>query len=148
VIDLAVHKAWREVRRGDDSSPEAQAYRSAIGDALALAEIRARRGLTQVDVARVLQTSQASVSKIERRDDLYLSTLRGFVEALGGRLELAAVFPEGRIAISGPREEPTSGHTEIRKDAIAGVLAAEPMAVPSDPAELRRELDAARERPT
>jgi hypothetical protein len=99
VIDLAGHKAWREVRRGDDSSPEAQAYRSAIGDALALAEIRARRGL-----------SQASVSKIERRDDLYLSTLRGFVEALGGRLELAAVFPEGRIAISGPRKAPTSGH--------------------------------------
>jgi DNA-binding XRE family transcriptional regulator len=110
VIDLAGHKAWHEVRRGDDSSPEAQAYRSAIGDALALAEIRARRGLTQVDVARVLQTSQASVSKIERRDDLYLSTLRGFVEALGGRLELAAVFPEGRVGILGPGEEPTSGH--------------------------------------
>ena len=143
---MAGHRAWREVRRVDDSSPEAQAYRSAIGDALALAEIRARRGLTQVDVARVLQTSQASVSKIERRDDLYLSTLRGFVEALGGRLELAAVFPEGRIVISGPLEEPTSGHAETRKDAIAGVLAAEPMAVPSDPAELRHELDAARER--
>jgi transcriptional regulator with XRE-family HTH domain len=77
---------------------------------LALAEIRARRGLTQVDVARVLRTSQASVSKIERRDDLYLSTLRGFVEALGGRLELAAVFPEGRVAISGPGEEPARGH--------------------------------------
>ncbi len=111
MIDLAGHKAWREVRSGDDSSPEAQAYRSAIGDALALAEIRASRGLTQVDVARVLQTSQASVSKIERRNDLYLSTLRGFVEALGGRLELAAVFPEGRITISSPPDEPMSGHT-------------------------------------
>jgi transcriptional regulator with XRE-family HTH domain len=108
VIDMAGHYAWREVRRGNDASPEAQAYRSAIGDALALAEIRARRGLTQVDVARVLQTSQASVSKIERRDDLYLSTLRGFVEALGGRLELAAVFPEGRVEITGPGEESTS----------------------------------------
>ena len=117
---MAVHKAWREVRRGDDSSPEAQAYRSAIGDALALAEIRARRGLTQVDGATVpiyyegrlakLELSEAERPKIERRDDLYLSTLRGFVEALGGQLELVAVFPEGRIAISGPREEPTSGH--------------------------------------
>jgi hypothetical protein len=57
-----------------------------------------------------LELSEAERPKIERRDDLYLSTLRGFVEALGGRLELAAVFPEGRIAISGPREEPTSGH--------------------------------------
>jgi hypothetical protein len=36
--------------------------------------------------------------------------LRGFVEALGGRLELAAVFPEGRVGILGPGEEPTSGH--------------------------------------
>jgi transcriptional regulator with XRE-family HTH domain len=110
VIGLAGHRAWREIRRGDDASPEAEAYRSAIGDALALAEIRARRGLTQVDVARVLRTSQASVSKMERRDDLYLSTLRGFVEALGGRLELAAVFPEGRITISSPQGDLASGH--------------------------------------
>jgi DNA-binding XRE family transcriptional regulator len=126
VTDLAVHKAWREVRRGDDSSPEAQAYRSAIGDVLALAEIRARRGLTQVDVARVLQTSQASVSKIERREDLYLSTLRGFVEALGGRLELAAVFPEGRIAITGPGEEPTSGHATDQRPAMVADLSLDP----------------------
>ena len=114
---MAVHKAWREVRRGDDSSPEAQAYRSAIGDALALAEIRARRGLTQVDLARVLQTSQASVSKIERRDDLYLSTLRGFVEALGGRLELAAVFPEGRNRDLGP---PGGAHERSRRRRAVG----------------------------
>ena len=43
-------------------------------------------------------------------------------------------------------DQMTSG-AETRKDAIAGILAAEPMTVPSDPAELRRELDAARERP-
>jgi transcriptional regulator with XRE-family HTH domain len=78
------------------------ALRDAVGDALALSEIREHRGLTQVDVARVMQTSQASVSKLERREDLYLSTLRGFVEALGGKLELSAVFPEGRIAIANP----------------------------------------------
>lgn len=40
------------------------------------------------------------MSKLERREDLYLSTLRGYVEALGGKLELAAVFPDGRIAIA------------------------------------------------
>ena len=43
-------------------------------------------------------------------------------------------------------DQMTSG-VDTRKDAIAGVLAAEPMAVPSDPAELRHELDAERERP-
>jgi hypothetical protein len=36
--------------------------------------------------------------------------LRGFLEALGGRLELAAVFPEGRIEITGPGEESATGH--------------------------------------
>ena len=102
---MAGHKAWREVRRGDDASPESAALRDAVSDALALAEIREGRGLTQVDVAQLLRTSQASVSKLERREDLYLSTLRGFVEALGGKLELSAVFPEGRIAIATPGAE-------------------------------------------
>ena len=107
---MAGHKPWREVRRGDAESPESAAFREAIGDALALGEIRAQRGLTQVDVARVMQTSQASVSKLERREDLYLSTLRGFVEALGGQLELSAVFPEGRIAIASPGAAPAVRH--------------------------------------
>jgi transcriptional regulator with XRE-family HTH domain len=82
------------------------ALRDAVGDALALAEIRERRGLTQVDVARVMQTSQANVSKLERREELYLSTLRDFVEALGGELELTAVFAEDRIAIARPAAQP------------------------------------------
>ena len=107
---MAGHKPWREVRRGDDTSAESVAFRSAIGDALALAEIRARRGLTQTDVALVMQTSQASVSKTERREDLYLSTLRGYVEALGGRLELVAMFPEGPISIASPGDVLASDH--------------------------------------
>ena len=105
---MSGHKPWREVRRGNPNSPESVALRDAVGDALALAEIRERRSLTQVDVARVMQTSQASVSKLERREDLYLSTLRGFVEALGGRLELSAVFPDGRIEIARPGGEPAA----------------------------------------
>ncbi|MGD0018107.1 MAG: XRE family transcriptional regulator [Candidatus Limnocylindrales bacterium] len=118
------HRPWREVRRGDDKSPESAALRDAVSDALALAEIRTHRGLTQVDVARVLQTSQASVSKIERREDLYLSTLRGFVEALGGKLELSAVFPEGRVAIAGPGPETAARHviaeTHVTPDTGSG----------------------------
>ncbi len=103
---MSGHKPWREVRRGNPTSPESVALRDAVGDAIALAEIRERRGLTQVDVARVMQTSQASVSKLERREDLYLSTLRDFVTALGGRLELSAVFPEGRMEIGQPAGVP------------------------------------------
>ena len=66
-------------------------------DALALGEIRERRQLTQQDIARVLETSQANVSRIERQNDLYLSTLAHYVAALGGRLKVSAIFEDGEI---------------------------------------------------
>ena len=119
---MAGHKLWREVRRGNAESRESVALRDAVSDALGLAEIRAHRGLTQVDVARVMETSQANVSKLERREDLYLSTLRGFVEALGGPRELSAVFPEGRITIATLGAEPAARHAvaESRTTSEAG----------------------------
>ena len=49
--------------------------------------------LTQADVAQLLDVTQAFVSKFERRDDVLLSTLYGYVQALGGELELRAKFP-------------------------------------------------------
>lgn len=66
----------------------------AILKALSLAELREARDARQVDLADELGVSQANVSRIERQDDLYLSTLSSYVEALGGRLEIAAVFPD------------------------------------------------------
>ncbi len=71
----------------------------AIEDALALAELRAQRGLSQREVARKLAVSQANVSRVERGGDLYLSTLRSYVEALGGHLEIAAVFDDERVTV-------------------------------------------------
>ena len=68
----------------------------ALREALELAAIRKELGLTQVDVAGRLGVSQGNVSELERREDLYLSTLREYIEALGGRLELTAVFDEER----------------------------------------------------
>lgn len=68
--------------------------RRAIADVRKLAALREGRELTQRQVAATLGVSQANVSRIEHEDDLYLSTLRGYVEALGGRLELAAVFED------------------------------------------------------
>jgi hypothetical protein len=53
-----------------------------------------------VDVAGRLGVSQGNVSELERREDLYLSTLREYVEALGGTLELTAVFDDERRAIA------------------------------------------------
>jgi len=65
-----------------------------------LADVRRRLDLTQVTVAERLAVSQADVSQIERGDaDVRLSTLSRYVEALGGRLEVRAVFPDGSVEL-------------------------------------------------
>ena len=76
-----------------------EAYTRAIDDALALAELRNQRGVTQQEVAQTLNVSQANISRIEHEEDLYLSTLRGYVAALGGKLEVNAVFPDGKFIL-------------------------------------------------
>ncbi len=69
----------------------------AMLDAQRLAKLRSQRNLTQQDVANSLNVSQANISRIEHEDDLYLSTLRAYIEALGGELELSARFPDGEV---------------------------------------------------
>lgn len=64
-----------------------------IAEEKSLGELRRARALTQKSLARKLGIGQESVSKLESRSDLMLSTLRSYVEALGGRLELVAKFP-------------------------------------------------------
>jgi len=65
-----------------------------------LRELRKARGLSQETLASVLRVRQASVSKIERRTDMYISTLRSHIKAMGGDLEIVAHFPEGDVKIS------------------------------------------------
>lgn len=67
---------------------------------MALAELRRARRVTQEEIADVLGNRQAAVSKVERRADMYVSTLRRYVQALGGELEIIAHFPEGDVRIS------------------------------------------------
>ncbi len=59
-----------------------------------LRELRQIAGKAQADIASALHIKQPSVSKIEKQADMYLSTLRGYVEAMGGQLELVVKFPE------------------------------------------------------
>lgn len=66
---------------------------------LPLQELRQARALSQEELADVLGLNQATISKLERRTDMYLSSLRRFVEAMGGELEITANFPEGRVRI-------------------------------------------------
>jgi predicted XRE-type DNA-binding protein len=64
-----------------------------------LQEVRHARKLSQEQIAETLHIKQASVSKLERRTDMYISTLRNFIRAMGGELEINAVFPNGAIKI-------------------------------------------------
>src|SRR5438105_2668012 len=65
-----------------------------------LEELRAAREMTQNQLAKTLHCSQAAVSKVERRADMYVSTLAQYVKAMGGNLEIRAVFPDGEVSIS------------------------------------------------
>jgi ribosome-binding protein aMBF1 (putative translation factor) len=59
-----------------------------------LRELREARGRSQEQLAERLGVNQAAVSKMERRADMYISSLRDFVEAMGGELEIVATFPD------------------------------------------------------
>ena len=65
-----------------------------------LNELRQARGLSQKMLAEVLHVQQPSIAKMERRTDMYLSTLRSHIEAMGGELDLIARFPDGAVKIS------------------------------------------------
>lgn len=90
----------RRVRADPERAHRVTEHKRAILDALALAEAREQRNVTQKDIAEILGVTQANVSRIEREDDVYLSTLRKYVEALGGRLELTAIFPDKTVSLS------------------------------------------------
>lgn len=77
-----------------------EAETQAILTGLRLAELRTEQGLTQVQVAERLGTTQENVSRIERAEDTQLSTIRRYIEALGGSLELHAVFADRDIPIT------------------------------------------------
>jgi DNA-binding transcriptional regulator YiaG len=66
-----------------------------LPDDLHLSQLRKVRGLTQDAMAELLGVSQAEVSKVERRTELYVGTLRKFIEAMNGELIIAARFADG-----------------------------------------------------
>ena len=87
----------------DKMSPEAQSRAAARAEAMLvemqLQELRKARQVTQAEVAKAMSVEQAAVSKLERREDMYVSTLREYVKALGGELKLVASFPDADIQV-------------------------------------------------
>lgn len=84
-------------------SPEARAEAETLARTMLaempLNELRQARGLSQKTLAELLHVQQPSIAKLERRADMYISTLRNHIEAMGGQLEVIARFPDGAVKI-------------------------------------------------
>lgn len=95
-------KRFHELR--NKLSPEAQENARVLAqkysEEMPLDELRTARRMTQEHLAKLLGTKQAAISKMERRADMYLSTLQSIVKAMGGQLRIEAVFPEGVVEIN------------------------------------------------
>ena len=95
--------ALDDLRREVDASPERRGrvddLKTRMRGELALEELRRARGVSQEQLAEALGVSQVRVSRLGRQSDAQLSTLRSYVEALGGQLELTAVFGEERVPL-------------------------------------------------
>lgn len=95
-------KNFRELRKKMSSAAreKARVLATKYAEEMPLDELRAARQMTQEHLAKLLGTKQAAISKLERRTDMYLSTLQSIVKAMGGRLRIEAVFPEGAVEIN------------------------------------------------
>lgn len=86
-----------------DFSPErrerVEATKAFLREDMELAELRQALSLTQATLAEALGVKQAEISKIENRADVFVSTLRRFIQAMGGDLEIRAVFPDRAVTI-------------------------------------------------
>lgn len=102
-----------------DGREEARVER--ILAAMPLEALRDAKQLTQVQMAQLLKISQGAVSKVERRTDMFVSTLRNYVRAIGGDLQIRAVFPEGDVLIDQfsdlNRQAHSRAHTQVSRHA-------------------------------
>lgn len=87
-------------RMSPESQARAEAGTKEMLAEMPLHELRQARGLTQKNLAELLNIQQPSIAKLERRTDMYISTLRSHIEAMGGELEIVARFPEGFVKIT------------------------------------------------
>lgn len=90
-------QTWKDIkgRVSARTRERIEAEGARLSEDLHLADLRRARGLTQEAMAAQLGVTQAEVSKMERRTELYVGTLRKFIEAMDGELILAARFPDG-----------------------------------------------------
>ena len=96
------------------------AKKAELRAAMPLYELRQARSLTQKALGELLNVAQPAIAKMERRTDMYVSNLRSYIEAMGGRLKISAEFPEGDVEITNfsdagePEDVQAESHTDPR----------------------------------
>jgi hypothetical protein len=101
--DTLATKTWKSVRDARLSPPEVARVANrakARLDELTLQELRQDCAMTQVQVAHAAEMTQSELSRLESRADHRISTLRRYVDALGGKLEITAVFGKRRVKLT------------------------------------------------
>ena len=86
-------------RMAPEARVAAEVAAGRLDEEMDLAEVRRALKLSQEEIGQTLQIQQGSVAKIEKRADMYVSTLRRFIEAMGGELEIVARFPDHAVKI-------------------------------------------------
>jgi predicted XRE-type DNA-binding protein len=103
---MSGHKPWSEISAKLRADPERRARieqrEQAILAELTIAQLREARGVTQGKIAERMNVTQSNVSHFERNPNIFLRSLADYVEALGGRLEVRAIFPEQEVILIVP----------------------------------------------
>jgi DNA-binding XRE family transcriptional regulator len=81
----------------DQSASKLLAHK--LKEEMPLYELRQAHGLSQTTIANILEVRQPSIAKMEKSVDMYISTLRNYIEAMGGALHITAAFPDGEVQI-------------------------------------------------
>lgn len=102
---MSGHKPFKylgdKLRVTPEGRAAAQRQEAILRDMLTLHKQREAHGVSQDDLAKAWDASQINVPRLEHEQDVHLSTLRTYIEALGGRLELCAVFPDQTVTLDG-----------------------------------------------
>ena len=96
MLSERLQKIWSEFSEEEKQAIEAR-FQDLRAEYMTLQEIRKHRHVTQEDMAKLLGIKQENVSRMERREDMRLSTLKEYIEALGGTIQVSAVFPDNQV---------------------------------------------------
>ena len=100
------HQNFAQLRAGMSAVSQARVKEEAsvLRAEMPLHDIREAMRLSQVQLGESLGVAQPAIAKMEKRADMYVSTVRRFVEAMGGQLHITATFPEGSVEITNFRD--------------------------------------------